>query len=81
MAALYTCDELVIKLKDIDTQLEDGTTRSKLDTGQTQNEFTQSLRQLERQYEKYLQMLSVQCPETYRDIVGPSVLKHGKGRC
>lgn len=78
---LYTCDELIAKLKDLNEKLDDAETKSKLDTGQSQHEYTQSVAQLQRQYEKYLAMLKRACPDCYRTIVGPSAIRFtGRGR-
>lgn len=81
MACLYTEAELIQKLKDLDTAMDDATTRSKLDTGQSDNEFSQSLRQMERQYEKYLALLQTCFPAAYRTMFGKSVIRFGSGKC
>ena len=79
--ALYTEAELIAKLKELDTAMDDATTRSKLDTGQSDNEFSQSLRQMERQYEKYLSLLQTCFPAAYRTMFGKSVIRFGSGKC
>lgn len=73
--SLYTCDELIDKLKEIDEQLDDSVTKSKLDTGQSSHEISISQAGLVRQYEKYKGMLKQQCPSCYHNIFGPSVVK------
>lgn len=78
---LYTDQEIIDKIKAIDTELDEGTTRSELDTGQSKHEYTQSLRQLERQRERYLSMLQTQNPSLYRCMFGNSVIKFGRSTC
>ncbi len=71
---LYDCDELEEKLKALDILMDDATTRSELDTGQSEQKFQVSIRTYREQYEKYLSMLKVQCPDKYHAIVGPSAI-------
>lgn len=78
---LYTCDELVDKLKALDTLMDEAETRSEIDTGQSEHKFQTSIRTLREQYNKYLAMLKVQCPDKYHAIVGPSVIKFGGSNC
>ena len=73
-AGLYTCDELVDKLKALDVLMDEAETRSELDTGQSEHKFQTSIRTLREQYDKYLKMLKVQCPDKYHAIVGPSAI-------
>jgi hypothetical protein len=78
---LYTEEELIQKLKDLNTAMDDGTTRSKLDTSQSDSEFSQSLRQMERQYEKYLALLQTCYPAAYRTMFGKSVIRFRGNSC
>lgn len=78
---LYTCDQLKAKLISLDTEMDTAVTRSGLDTGQSKSDFSRSLRQLERQYEKYMGMLQRQCPDEYKAIAGPSVIKFNGRKC
>lgn len=78
---LYTDDELIEKLKDIDTELDAAITKSKLDTGQSEHEVTQSVRTLREQYEKYLMMLKRQNPAKYRCIAGAPAVQYRGRRC
>lgn len=78
---LYSESELITKLKDLNTAMDDATTRSKLDTGQSDSEFSQSLRQMERQYEKYLSMLQTCYPASYRTMFGKSVIRFRGNSC
>jgi len=75
MAALYKSAELVIKIKAIDVQLDDATSESELDTGQSRHKFRISTTALQSQRERYLSMLQTVDPATYRDICGPSVIR------
>lgn len=78
---LYTDDELIQKLKDINDDLDDAISKSKLDTGQSEHEVSQSLRVLREQYEKYLLMLKRQNPAKYRCIAGAPAIQYRGGRC
>ena len=78
---LYTCDELLQKLRDLNDQLDSAETRSKLDTSQSEHEFSISVRTIREQYEKYLSMLKIQCPDCYHRIKGPSIVKFGGRPC
>lgn len=79
--SLYTCEELIEKLKDLDSSMDDAVTRSKLDTGQSNHEISQSLAQMQRQYEKYKTLLKRQCPTCYHNIFGPSLVKFREPQC
>ena len=81
MACLYTESELIQKLKDLDTAMDDATTRSKLDTGQSDSEYSISIRTLREQYEKYQGMLQTCFPAAYRTMFGKSVIRFGSGKC
>ncbi len=78
---LYTEAELIAKLKALDILMDEATTRSKLDTGQSDSEFSQSLRQMERQYEKYLSMFQTCYPDAYRTMFGKSVIQFRSNKC
>lgn len=78
---LYTCDELVAKLKALDIEMDSAETQSELDTGQSDHKFRISQRTLREQYEKYSSMLQQQCPEKYKAIFGPSAIKFRGNQC
>ena len=77
---LYTKEELIEKLKELDEQMDDATTRSDLDSGQSKQSFSVSIRTLEKQYEKYKTMFQNCFPADYRAMFGNSVIKFG-GTC
>ena len=78
---LYTQDELIAKLKEIDESLDDATTKSEIDTGQSKHNYSTSIRTLREQYEKYLSMFQTCYPAEYRSYFGPSVIKFGRSTC
>ena len=80
MSCLYTSAELIQKLKDIDTQLDDPVTKSNLDTGQTKHEISISVRSLREQYEKYKAMLYKCYPSVYFSYFGTNAIRF-PGRC
>lgn len=81
VTGLYTCDELIQKLKDLNDRLDDATTKSKIDTSQSSHEYSESIRTLREQYDKYLSMLARQCPSKYRAFMGPDVIRFGGSSC
>lgn len=78
---LYTDEELIEKLKEIDIELDEAVSKTSLDTGQSKHDITISVRTLREQYEKYSSMLQVQNPELYRCTFGNSVIKSRGYRC
>lgn len=81
MSCLYTKEEIIQFIKDIDLQLNDGITRSDLDTGQGKHSFSQSNRQLERSREKWLAMLKQIDPACYYSFMPPSAIQFKGGQC
>lgn len=79
MACLYTEDEIVAKLKELDEKMDEGITQSRLNTSQTDHQMSFSIRQAERQYEKYKSLLHRCYPATYLSMFGSNVIKF-KGR-
>ena len=80
MSCLYTSTELIAKLKDLDSQMDDATTKSDLDTGQTKHEITISIRTLREQYEKYKGMLKRCDPAAYKCFFGSGAIRFVKCR-
>ena len=78
---LYTDEELIEKIKEIDIALDEAVTRSEIDTSQSKHSYSVSVRQLERQRLYYLNLLKNQNRACYNSIVGPSVIKYGSGKC
>lgn len=78
---LYTKDELISKIKEIDLELNSGVTRSELDTGQSKHSFSVSTAQLQRQKEYYLKLLKVVDPACYHSIMGPSTIRFKGPSC
>ena len=79
VCSLYTDDELVQKLKDLDSELDSAISSSELDTGQSRHQIKMSIRTLREQYEKYKAMLMRQNPTLYRCTFGHSVIKFERG--
>jgi len=79
--SLYTDDEIIAKLKELDLILDDGVTTSELDTGQTNHKIRMSIRQAERQYEKYQAMLQNQNRSLYNCMFGSGATKFGGRKC
>lgn len=78
---LYTKEELIEKIKELDSKMETGVTGTDLDTSQSKQALRMSLRQLERQKETYLAQLKRVDPACYRAIMGPSVIKFKGPSC
>ena len=78
---LYTEAELIAKLKELDTLMDDGTTQSELDTGQSESSFRVSQRTYREQYEKYLSLLQQCFPAAYREMFGKSVIRFRGNQC
>ena len=78
---LYTKDEIIDFIKEIDLQLLSATGKSELDTGQSKNSFSTNLRTLREQREYYMSLLKRIDPACYHAIKGPSVIKFGGSRC
>lgn len=76
---LYTDTELVEKIKEIDTQLSTGVSKTSLDTTQTKSEVSISVRTLREQRDYWLVLLQQQNNSLYQSIMGKSVIKF-KGR-
>lgn len=72
---MYTEEELITKIKDIDTSLGGGLIGSKLGTGQTDNEITLSLAQMQKQRNYYINELQRSYPDTYRSYYGSGVTR------
>lgn len=78
---LYTDDELIEKIKEADTQLSSGLSKSELDTSQTKNSVTISVRTIERQKEYYMGLLQTQNRELYNCMFGTSVIQFKGNHC
>lgn len=78
---LYTDSELVEKIKAIDTELSSAITKSAIDTTQTKNEVTISVRTLREQREYYLALLQNQNRPLYNSIAGSSVIAFRGNYC
>lgn len=79
--SLYTDDELVEKIKELDIQLSSGVSKSELDTSQTKNSVTISVRVLTQQKEYFISMLQNQNRELYISCFGSSVIKFKGHHC
>ncbi|MHA1379321.1 MAG: hypothetical protein ACTSRG_13135 [Candidatus Helarchaeota archaeon] len=71
---LYTDNELVEKIKAIDLQLESAISKTEIDTSQTKNSVSISVRSLREQRERYESMLQAQNRALYNSIFGPSAI-------
>lgn len=78
---LYTDQELIDKIKEIDIELNSGVTGSTLDTSQSKHSYQVSVRTLREQREYYKTLLQRQNPTCYNQIFGPSIVKYGRGQC
>lgn len=78
---LYTDDEIIAKLKELDEILDEGVSTSELDTGQTNHKLRFSVRQAERQYEKYQAMLQNQNRTLYNCMFGSGATQFRNKRC
>ena len=72
---LYTSDQLIDKLKEIDIKLDSAISKSEIDTNQSKHSVSISVRTLREQYEKYQAMLQKCYPSVYREYFGSSVTK------
>ena len=77
--SLYTDNEIITKIKEIDTQLMTGITKSEIDTSQTKNSVSISVRTLREQREYYSALLQEQNRSLYNSIFGSSAIAF-KGR-
>ena len=78
---LYTKDELIAFIKEIDLKLTSGVSKSDLDTSQSRGSFSISVRALREQRESYMTMLKQVDPNCYHTIKGPSVIQYRGSRC
>lgn len=69
MSCIYTKEELLIKIKSIDTKLEEAISASKLDTNQASSSFQIDIDKLTSQKNWYYQMLQQYYPDNYGDII------------
>jgi hypothetical protein len=69
MDCIYTKDELLIKIKAIDTKLESAVNSSKLDTNQASQSFQVDITKLTDQRNWYYRQLQQFYPGDYGDIV------------
>jgi len=79
--SLYTDDEIIEKIKAIDTELLAGISKSEIDTTQTKNSVTISLRTLREQREQYMSMLQQQNRALYNSMFGSSAIKFKGNHC
>ena len=64
---LYTSEEIVKNIKDLDITLNGGISRSELDTSQTQSVVNISIGKLQNQRTYWAGMLQSLYPQCYRD--------------
>ncbi len=82
MSCIYTADELITKLKELDGKLDEAITASELDTSQTKSQLKFSIRSARDQYQKYKSMFQNCYPVQYREYFGPSAIRFtGRERC
>ena len=62
--ALYTESELITKIKDIDTQLEQGYSEIDLDSGQSRTRWKRDMKVLLQMRENYMIMLQQDYPSS-----------------
>lgn len=62
--ALYTESELITKIKDIDTQLEQGYSETDLDSGQSRTRWKRDMKVLLQMRENYMIMLQQDYPSS-----------------
>jgi len=79
--SLYTDDELVDKIKEINVSLDEAISKTDLDTGQSKHEVSQSLRTLREQREYYINLLYNQNPSLAACIAGEQVIQYRGRRC
>lgn len=78
---LYTDSELTEKIKEIDTKLSDAISKSEIDTTQTRNSVSISVRTLREQREYYSSMLQTQNRALYNSIFGTSAIAFRGKHC
>ena len=62
--ALYTESELITKIKDIDTQLEQGYSETDLDSGQSRTRWKRDMKVLLQMRENYMILLQQDYPSS-----------------
>lgn len=78
---MYTKEEIIENIKNIDLKLNEGLTGSRLGTGQTEHQLNLSTAQLKKQRDYWMRWLNRVCPATYRALFGPSVIKFKGRKC
>lgn len=78
---LYTDQELIDKIKEMDTQLSVGVTKSEIDTTQTKNSVSISIRTIREQREYYSSLLQSQNRALYNSIFGSSAIAFRGNHC
>ncbi len=69
MTCLYSQDELITKIKSLDTELESSITQSRLDSGQGVSSYQVSIEKLTEQRNRYYRMLQQCYPGNYAGIL------------
>lgn len=77
--ALYTDQELIDLIKELDVQLNGGITKSVIDTTQTKNEVSVSVRTMREQRQYYMSLLQKQNRSLFNQCFGESAIRF-KGR-
>lgn len=77
--SLYTDQELIDKIKELNVQLDGAVTKSSIDTTQTKNEVSISVRTIREQRQNYMVMLQQQNRSLFNQCFGSSARRF-KGR-
>jgi len=75
MACMYTKEEIIEKLKELDLEISDPTTEDELDTSQSRHKTKRSPAQARKAYSHWKDKLYICYPDCYTEYFGSNVMR------